>query len=119
MQDIISFLSMKVQSDVEAELIFAPEGIYVLSVYDIKKGILKTRFDHSRNYSAIINEAYDKYKNIKTEEEFYNLVIQDFKYAKKLDKLIKKYNLQLSYFPKEKTENNKWIYGKIYLPIMN
>ena len=119
MQDITSFLVIGNETEIEAELIFAPEGIYVLSIYDIKKGIDKTQFDHSRKYLAILNEAYDEYKNIKTEEEFYNTVIYDFKYAKKLNELIKKYNLKLSYFPKEKTENNKWIYGKIYLPIMN
>lgn len=116
-QDIESFLIMENKSEIEGELIFAPEGIYVLSIYDINKGFKKKQFEDTRKFLTILNEAYNEYKNIKTEEDFYKIVAQDFKYIKKINELLKKYNLQVSYYPKENYENNKWIYGKIYLPI--
>ena len=116
-QDIDSFLIMENKIDIEGELIFAPEGIYILSVYDFKKEFKKKPFDDTRKFSTILIESFFEYNNIKSAEEFYKSVAQDFKYVKKINELLKKYNLQVSYYPKEKYGDTKWIYGKIYLPI--
>lgn len=115
--DINSFVEMKQYYDLEGELIFAPEGIYVLMVYDKKKELKNEKFKDKNEYLQILNEAYYEYKNISNEKEFYEKVAQDYKYIKKANDIIKEYNLTILYFPREKLNDNSWIYGKIYLPI--
>lgn len=116
--DINSFIEMKQKFEIDGELIFTPEGIYVLMVYDIKKKIENQKFKEKNKFIQILNEAYYEYKNVKDENEFYSTVAQNYIYIKKVNTLLKKYNLIVQYFPKEQL-NGEWIYGKIYLPFKN
>jgi hypothetical protein len=115
--DINSFLDMAKELKIQGELIFAPEGIYVLTIKDRKQPIITTRFTDRTKFYQILNEAYFKYSYIDNEYDFYNIVIKDYSFIKKLNKIYRDYNLKLLYYPKELSYDYKMIYGKIYLPI--
>lgn len=115
--DINSFIDLKRDFKIEGELIFAPEGIYVLTSKDRKKQTPKLKFKEKREYMNVLNDAYYNYHKIDNEHDFYIKPAQDFKYIKAINKLLANYNIKVLYFPKELSYDYKWIYGKIYLPI--
>lgn len=118
-QDINKFARIKKQySQVEGSIIFASEGIYVIMAKDRKKPIYDFNlddFDH-KAYINSIESSYNKYGFINNETDFYKYVLYDFSHVKVLNKIIDKYNLKISYYPKELNHENKYVYGKIFLP---
>lgn len=114
--DIESFITMTNKYELEGELVFAPEGIYVMSRYDKKKPIKQQKFQNIGPYLKVFRYAYSKYKDIENVEDFYNIVAQDYTFIKELNNVMKNYNIIIYYYPKQKI-NNVWSYGKIYLPI--
>lgn len=115
--DIDSFIGLKRDFRIEGEIIFAPEGLYVMISRDRKKEIPNIKFKEKREYMNILNEAYYKYLKIDNEHDFYTKPAQDYKFIKDINKLLISYNIKVLYFPRELSYDYKWIYGKIYLPI--
>lgn len=114
--DIESFIVIRNKFKIEGELVFAPEGIYIISIYDKKKPLDQYKFKSMKDYLKVFTNAYNKYKDINNVDDFYNIVAQDYHYIKDLNKVMKNYNLLIYYYPKQKI-NNTWSYGKIYLPL--
>lgn len=117
--DINKFARIKCQySHVEGSIIFAPEGVYAIMVKDRKKPVhnfdLKD-FDHQAYVNSIEN-SYNKYGFINNEIDFYKNVLYDFSHVNALNKIVDKYNLKIAYYPKELNHENKYVYGKLFLP---
>lgn len=72
-------------------------------------------FDHQAYVNSIEN-SYNKYGYINNEIDFYKNVLYDFSHVNALNKIIDKYNLKIAYYPKELNHENKYVYGKLFLP---
>ena len=120
-------------------LIFANEGVYVISKVNDDIDNLKDRFNQ-QNYQKIIEDTKDKYLEFidkyKKETNKEDLIYKDIKYCyeqyqyegswiEKINDIIKPCNFKVSYFPKitiDKSNNvatkrYESIYDTLYLPV--
>ena len=120
-------------------LIFANEGVYVISKVKDDIDNLKDRFNQ-QNYQKIIEDTKDKYLEFidkyKKETNKEDLIYKDIKYCyeqyqyegswiEKINDIIKPCNFKVSYFPKitiDKSNNvatkrYESIYDTLYLPV--
>lgn len=123
--DILNFIRYHNEGIVQASLIVAPEGIYVirqiwdqdkykidLDMYNfLKKFILKIE-------KSAINKFKDILPTISDPEIFHNKVGMDFTCIKKYNRFLEPYNIFVEYYPRKKI-NNEWRLPQINLQYLD
>lgn len=119
--DIYHFIEHFNNGKLQGSLVIAPEGLYNIRKYLFDKQPIEPRNSIGYKFNKLLREvqsnAIKKYGLKFTPETFYSEISQDTTYINQLNQLLNKYNIQIDYFPRQKTKNNNWIIGTIYLPI--
>lgn len=123
--DIANFVRYHSEGIVQASLVVAPEGIYVirqiwdqnayeinLDMYDyLKKFILKLEKIAIKNFKPILPEITDP-------DIFHTTVAIDMSYIRKYNRFLEPYNLFIEYYPRNKI-NNEWRLPQINLQYLD
>lgn len=118
--DIYNFVFYYTNGIVQASIIVAPEGMYILRLLEYEKGPLldKNNFDKITRYimrvekKAII-EYRDILENI-TEDDFHTIIGANIEYIRMLNQLMHKYNIHIEYYPRV-LRNGIWSLRQINL----
>lgn len=126
-EDIIAFINIYTyKKKIKGSLVCAPEGIYNISLIDENNKKFFNDYNNKNKKQKIINgikkcikdfhmELYDKYENFFNLDKFYNTIAEDYEFIEKLNNCLKKYNINIKYYPIQKDINDEWVYGTIYL----
>lgn len=119
--DIYHFIEHFNKGFVQGSIIVAPEGLYNIRKNTFNKEKIRNnkniRIQLTKLLADIQDDAIEKYGFHFDDEYFYSIIAQDSTYIDKCNKLLKKYDLHIDYYPRQKAKNNKWILGTIYLPL--
>jgi hypothetical protein len=118
--DIYHFIDHYNDGKTQGSIVISSEGIYIIKVIYDKKIKLKN-IDKIYNYyeKKIFNIqllAIEKYKKELNLKNYYKKIIQDKTFIKEFNKILKKINIVIKYYPREKVKN-KWILNDIYLKV--
>lgn len=106
----------------QASIVIAPEGSYVIRPICLYKRLLFDKQDHDRINSLILdleklamNDNKKHMKNIRNNIDiFYEYVANDLTYISKLNQALRKNNIFIEYYPREK-RNDEWHLRQISL----
>lgn len=124
--DILHFIHFMNHSKIQGSIVISPEGLYNIRKYIFNK--TKFNFDNetlnifASDFQMIENQIQSQMikkhgNNMKKKNYFYNTIAQDTSAIEKLNVFLEKYNIHIDYFPRQKTRNNRWIIGTVYLPL--
>ena len=116
------------EGNIQVSMIIAPEGIYIIRVnehvkkinYPINKVFKKMELLNLKINELAIKEYGVDYSNNR-QKIFYEKVVQDKKYIKMFNKMVKKYfhkDMSIQYKPREYDRiSGKWIIKNLYIKI--
>jgi len=149
--DILHYIEHHNSGRLLGSLIFAPEGVYIIHKYSLNREKIKIDYDLmikdlDNIYSTCYNDSIVKYKDIENYKKndnikvpdnyFYHKISLNFEYINNINKILKKYDLYIDYYPRIKliNDNNKdikdnkdnkdkdvniyWIFPDIYVPLI-
>ena len=118
--DIFHFIDHYNDGKTQGSIVISSEGIYIIKViYDKKikwKNIDKIYNYYEKKIFNIQLLAIEKYKKELNLKNYYKKIIQDKTFIKEFNKILKKINIVIKYYPREKVKN-KWILNDIYLKV--
>lgn len=113
--DIFNFVKYHNEGRAEASIIIAPEGCYIIRLRSLNNIVNYNNEDYETIYQLILKlermakkdklHLIDKIK--KNEDDFHKYVSHDARYIQMLNRSIKKNNIFIEYYPREK-KNNEW-----------
>lgn len=124
--DVENFIEHFNDGKVQGSLVITPEGLYNIRKYTFDKIKIAYSKALGKAFRKISDEvqanAIQKFKNQfsygnQNLDYFYSVIAQDTTYIDAINNVLKKYEIYIDYFPRQKTKNNHWIIGTIYLPI--
>lgn len=119
--DIIHFVGHVNNSNLHGSLVLAPEGLYNIRKFDftIKKLSIPQKF--IQNYRKYTSRSQDssilKHGDDFNDEFFMSHIAQDTSGIDNINEFLKKHNLWIDFFPRQKNTIGQWIIGTIYLPV--
>ena len=136
--DILHYIEHHNSGRLLGSLIFAPEGIYIIHKYNLNREKIKIDYDLmikdlENIYSICYQESIIKYKNVEDYKKnnvikipdnyFYEKISLNFEYINNINKILKKYDLYIDYYPRIKLKDNNinntyWIFPDIYIPLI-
>jgi hypothetical protein len=121
--DIFHFVEHYNNGHIQGSIVIAPEGVYIIHTTGIgidDKIIINnedTVFEELQDIQFEIQSlALDKYSLNISKDIFYNKVAQDKRYINIFNKALKKYNIKISYKPRE-YKNKKWIINGLSIKV--
>jgi hypothetical protein len=119
--DIYHFIVHYNYGLVQGSLIITPEGLYNIRKYKFEKNKIKLDKNMEKELNKTIikiqHNAIDKFGENFTSNFFYSVIAQDNTYIDEINKLLKKYDIFIDFFPRQKNKKGNWVIGTIYLPI--
>lgn len=120
--DLFHFIDHYNDGKTQGSLIVAAEGLYNIrkTIFNSKKINVdedKLFNDIRRIYSKLQDDAIEKYGTDFSNETFYSKIAQNKSYIDRVNKVLNKYDMNVDFYSRVKTDKNKWIIDTIYLPI--
>ena len=138
--DILHFIEHHNRGKLLGSLVIAPEGIYLIRKNIFDRDKIKIDYDIFMDemdeiYAECFNESLGDYSYINIREHkinneiklpeniFYEQIAPNFKYLKKINFKLLKYDLCIEYFPRVLLSNlenftHRWLFPDIYIPII-
>ncbi len=138
--DIIHFVEHHNQGKLLGSIIIAPEGIYVIRKNIFNRNPIKADYELMvENLENIFMECYNdsylqysviNYDELKINGEvkipdgfFYSHISKNYEYINRINNVLKKYDLFIDYYARthfnvQDTNESRWIFDDIYLPIV-
>lgn len=120
--DIFHFIDHHNDGKVLGSLVMTSEGLY--NIRKLNNSKLKIEINEEefyvtmkKSFRILQKEALEKYGNKFSTYEFYSTIAQDKSFIKKANDLLKKYNLTIDFFQREKDFKGSWIVDTIYIPL--
>lgn len=125
--DILHFMIHYNEGLMQGSLIITPEGLYIIrkynnnnnynKMYDLSK-ISDMAKDIDKIISITNKDAISKYGTNITNDLFYGKILNDTCFIDNFNsKLNEKYGIEVLYYPRKKSDNNKWYIDTLYLQI--
>jgi hypothetical protein len=122
--DIFHFIEHYNNGVTQGSIIVAPEGLYIIKPYGLKSPdeqiFIKDEYKTESIIDNVMNNIQDlainKYGTNFKINYFYSNIAQDKTFIKKLNNILKKYNIIINYKSRKKI-NNRWIIGDIILDL--
>lgn len=121
--DLYNFIKYHNEGKVQASLIVAPEGIYVIRpiFYQDKINIKMELFHYLKKYilkleKHAMNANKKNLDKLTDPDIFHREISHNFKYINMYNKLIEPSNLFVEFYPREKKKNGEWGLRTISLP---
>lgn len=122
--DVVNFVKFYNEGIVQASLVIAPEGMYVIRpiYYQSKYNIVSEVFYHLKKLilkleSKAIKKVNQDKIDITNPDTFHKVVGSDFKYINMYNHFIEPHNLFIEYYPRVK-KNNEWTLRQINLALV-
>jgi hypothetical protein len=141
--DIFHFIEHHNKGLVQGSIVVTPEGLYNIRQYGINSksspllrqpvaggpllqpSLVGGKINVPKNFSLefkkvfrrVQGDAIRKYGTKIDRTTFFETIAQDTTAIEGMNEFLKKYNVCIDYFPRQKTKKNKWVIGTIYLPI--
>jgi len=122
--DVLHFMAHSFFGVTKGSLVVSPEGIYIITKKNKNKPSVLLDRDAKLNfmnkYKLTSDKTQDKYieyytnKHTDINSVFYTKISKNKAFLKELNNLLKKYNIVILFYPREKI-NDKWIMDDIYL----
>lgn len=116
MSDIYHFIEHHNEGNVIGSLVITAEGLYnirSIGKLNIDEDELYTKYESV--FEKTQKHAIKKYGINFSTYTFYSKIAQDTQYIQKINDVLNKFNLQIDYYPRKKTINNKWILDTLFL----
>lgn len=120
--DIFHFIDHYNDGKVLGSLVMTSEGLY--NIRKAKNSKTKIQINEEEFYVTMKNvfrglqkEALEKHGNKFSTYQFYSTISQDKSFIKKANDVLKKYNLTIDFFQREKDFKGSWIVDTIYIPL--
>jgi len=120
--DIFHFIDHYNDGKTIGSLVMTSEGLYNIRRHHENNN--KIEIDEDKFYNQVMKlfaklqtESIDKYGTNFNTYKFYSIIAQDMSYISKLNKLLKKYDLAIDFYPRIKDNKGVWIVDTIYLPV--
>lgn len=121
--DILHFIDHYNDGNVKGSLIMTPEGMYNIKCTDVIKKISIDEdkfFDDAKSiFKYVQKEAIKKYGSDFSTSKFYSEISQDFSFVNKVNEILKKYMIEIEYYPRSKDFRGSWIVDTIYIPLFS
>lgn len=119
--DIYHFAEHFNNGHVQGSIILTAEGLYNIRKYYInnEKINLSTTFgkELKKIYRNVQMHAIDQYGDKFTDDFFYGTIAQNTSYIDECNEYLKKKDIYIDFFPRQKNKSDRWIIGTIYLPM--
>lgn len=120
--DIFHFIDHYNDGNTQGSLVVTPEGLYNIRPLRFNKKKIKINEDSLyKNLSTLMHklqsDAITKHGNDFSTHIFYSKIAQDLTFINSINDLLKKYNLHIDFFPREKDYLGNWIIETLHLPI--
>jgi hypothetical protein len=122
--DLFHFIDHFNDGQTIGSLVMTPEGLYNIRKTESNKNPIK--IDEDQFYAEIkkvFRDAQDsallKYGTKFSSYEFYSKIAQDTTFIESINKKLKKYNLEIDYYPRKKDNKGNWVVTTLYLKIFN
>lgn len=119
--DIFNFVMCHNKGKAQSAIVFTPEGIYVIRplVYTKYIDIDYNLYDEFNNFILYLEDLainkFEKYlSKIIDPDLFHKYISPDYTFIKLFNKFLRKYNIFIEYYPREK-KNNEWTLPQIFL----
>lgn len=120
--DIFHFIDHHNDGKVIGSLVMTAEGLYNIRKLNKNENKIKINEEEfyvtmKKAFKNLQKEALEKYGNKFTTYKFYSVIAQDQSFINKANELLKKYNLTIDFFKREKDFRGVWIIDTIYIPL--
>lgn len=120
--DILHFIDNFNAGLTQGSIVVTPEGLYNIHKYTFDKQKININEDNliddlSKTYKQIQQDAINKHGIKFSTYYFYSRIAQDVTFIKKINQVLKKYDLYIDYFSRTKDSKGRWIIDSIHLPI--
>lgn len=120
--DIFHFIDHYNDGKVLGSLVMTSEGLYNIRKAQTSKDKIKINEEEfyvtmKKAFRGLQKEALEKYGHNFSTYQFYSTIAQDKSFIKKANDILKKYNLAIDFFQREKDFKGSWIVDTIYIPL--
>ena len=122
--DMFHFIDHYNDGSTQGSMVMAPEGLYNIRAVDNSKKIKMTYDRENKFYKAYRDifedtniDAIEVHGKKFSDKYYYSKIASDTQYIDSINKMLKKYNLFIDYFPRIKNKKGQWIVDTIYIPI--
>ena len=122
MSDIFHFIHYHNNGRINGSIVNTAEGIYIIKMnkYNRTKQLdLSDSNEDKLNvlFSKIQDHAIKKYGTNFSNEYFYSVIAQDKFYIKQINKILKKNNLLINYYPRIKNKKKEWVLPEVDIKV--
>jgi hypothetical protein len=139
--DILHFIEHHNRGKLLGSIVLAPEGIYIIRKNKFDRNKIKIDYDIfvdeiDEIYTECYNDSLGDYSHIEINkfiknneielpnDIFYKQIAPNFKYLKKINTKLLKYDLYIDYYPRILLNNSEnfthhWLFPDIYIPIIS
>lgn len=120
--DILHFVEHYNDGLTQGSIVVASEGLYNIHKYKMNKMQIQIDEDKlsdelSQEFGRIQMNAIEKHGTNFTTYYFYSIIAQDTDPIRHVNKILKKYDMYIDYFPRQRSNSKKWIIESVFLPI--
>lgn len=120
--DILHFIDHHNDGNTNGSLVMTPEGLY--NIRKSNEDVKKIDIDEDGLYNEIRKEhrriqdlALQEYGTKFTTYIFYSEIAQNIKYIEMINNKLKKYDITIDFYPRNKDFKGSWVVDTVYVPL--